>query len=306
MKNKIDQAAYLLFSRDITPEEQKNIIEFKEWLPDKIIDCHAHCNLQSHVQYINAQAYNHMLSTFPSFSLKKSKEWNTLLHPGKIIFTLRFPSVFKGIDHKKANSYLLEKSPSHDRVALFGISDDISYTIKALEDTKISALKMYHSYSGPAAKEIYQFFPKEILIVAQEKNIPIILHPPQQLTECIGQILKLIDDFPFLKICLAHMGLTKFLVKGLENALSELAGNPNIVFDTSLVMSADVIETAVNIVGQNKVMYGSDAPLNLIRSKAYEHPQKGRRLATNFPYHWVDKDEQKEYGHIAANSTHDH
>ena len=37
-----------------------------------------------------------------------------------------------------------------------------------------------------------------------------------------------------------------------------------------------------------RVIYSSDKPLNLIRSKMYLHPQLGQRLITEYLYHWVD------------------
>lgn len=306
MKNIINRKAYLSHAKAITPIEQNLITEYQKWLPDLFIDCHAHCNLHRHVNYIDDRAFRHMLSTFPSFNLKESKEWNSFFHPKKKILSLRFPCVFKGIDHKKANSYLFEQSSKCDRIALYGLSDDIDYTIKSLHHPRVSALKMYHSYPNPTAKKIYQYFPKKVLKVAEKKNIPIILHPPLPIVESISQIFRLLDDFPNLKICLAHMGLTKSLTIGLEKALVSLAPCSLVMFDTAQVSSADVIEAALLITGQNRVMYGSDAPVNLIRSVAYEHPQYGRRIVTEYPYHWVEKKEQETYKHLAVGAMHNH
>lgn len=306
MINNINRDAYLYYAKQINLKELAFIKDFNEWLPNTIIDCHAHCNQQKHVEYIDNRAYGHMLSTFPSFDLEESKEWNKLLHPNKTIFTLRFPNVFRGINHKEANAYLLRQSPKSDKSAIYGLPDDKDYTIKALNYHGVSALKMYHSYPQPTAKEIYQYFPKEVLKVAEGKNIPIILHPPQPIANCLEQVLKLIHDFPTLNICLAHIGLTKFLSSSLEKALTSLAPYPTVMFDTALVSSTDVIEATMCIAGQDRLMYGSDAPLNLIRSVAYEHPRDGRRLVTKYPYHWMDKKDQETYGHLAVGATHGH
>ena len=53
-------------------------------------------------------------------------------------------------------------------------------------------------------------------------------------------------------------------------------------------------------------MYGSDAPLHLIRSVVYEHPQYGERLATTYPYHWVDPVEHEQFKSLAIRATHAH
>lgn len=275
MNRKIDREAYLAYTRALTENEHDLVREFQEWLPDTIIDCHAHCNLPEHIRSIDDRAYNHMLSTFPSFSLEESKEWHALLHPGKNVRSLRFPKTFRGIDHRAANLYLLEQSDVQDRVALYGLPDNPEYTIEMLEHPRVSALKMYYLYLEPPATEICQYFPKVVLEEAQRRDIPIILHPPRRITMCLDQILTLARDFSRLRICLAHLSLTKSVVPGLEEAFTAIARLPCAHFDTALVPSAEVVAMALRIVGSGRIMYGSDEPLNLIRSTPYAPPRKG-------------------------------
>jgi predicted TIM-barrel fold metal-dependent hydrolase len=306
MKTKIDRKAYLAYARSFTEREQALIHEFQEWLPDEIIDCHAHCNLPEHTRSIDERTYNHMLSTFPSFSLEESKEWHALLHPGKTIRSLRFPKTFRGINHRAANLYLLNGSEEMDRVALYGLPDDPEYTVEMLVHPRVSALKMYYSYIEPPATEIYQYFPKVVLEVAQERDVPIILHPPRRITICLDQIIKLVKKFPRLRVCLAHLSLTKSVVPGLEEAFTAIVAFPQIHLDTALVPSSEVVEMAMRIVGPNRIMYGSDEPLHLIRSVPYLHPQKGERLATEYPYHWVDPTDYQVFKHLTVGVTHAH
>ena len=306
MNRTIDREAYLTYARALTGKERDLLREFQEWLPDTIIDCHAHCNLPEHVRSIDDRAYHHMLSTFPSFSLEESREWHKLLHPGKHILSLRFPKTFRGIDHRAANLYLLKQSDAQDRIALYGLPDDPEYTIGMLGYPRVSALKMYYSYLEPPATEIYQYFPKVVLEVAQSRDVPIVLHPPRRITMCLDQILTLAKDFPRLRVCLAHLSLTKSIVPGLEEAFVEIARLPHIHFDTALVPSAEVVEMALQIVGTERIMYGSDEPLNMIRSTPYVHPEKGERLAVEYPYHWVDKVDYQVYKHLAIGITHAH
>lgn len=306
MNRSIDNQAYLAYARNLTEREVGFVAEFQSWLPGVIIDCHAHCNLPEHVRWVDDQDYNHMLSTFPSFSLEESKEWNGLFHPSVEVRALRFPNVFRGIDHKKANSYLLEQSPEQDRVALYGLPDDVEYTIAALDRPRVSALKMYHAYCSPAAKEIYQYFPKDILAAAQSRDIPIILHPPTRITTCIEQILRVVEDFPRLRVCIAHLSLTKSVEPGLEAAFTALAKCRRISFDTALVPSAKLVEMALRIVGVDRIMFGSDAPLGLIRSTVYQHPHLGERLVTEYQYHWVNSAEHAEFRTLACGTFHAH
>lgn len=165
---------------------------------------------------------------------------------------------------------------------------------------------MYYSYLEPPATEIYQYFPKAVLAAVQEKDVPIILHLPKRITMCLNQILVLLEDFPSLKICIAHLGLAYRTLPELEKVFATIAKYPQINLDTALVPSAEVMQMAMQIIGVNRIMYGSDQPLNLIRSALYIHPQLGERLVTEYLYHWVDPSEHLEFKHLAVNTTHAH
>ncbi len=306
MMTNIRREAYLEHARDLTIVEQGFISEFAAWLPQDIIDCHAHCNLPEHVLSITGRAYNHMLSTFPSFTLDESDDWNALFYPGKIVRSLRFPMVFKGIDYRAANLYLLEKSAPEDRVALYGIPDDMDYTVHMLVHPRVSALKMYCSYLEPPATHIYQYFPKAVLSIAQRLNKPVILHPPAKITDCRGELELLIRDFPDLRICIAHLGLDREQTPCLEDTFAMLSGHPLVYLDTALVQSVEAITTALRIFGFGRIMYGSDAPLHLIRSVDYRHPKLGWRIASEYIYHWSDPTEHKNFGHLAIGAPHVH
>lgn len=303
---KIARDDYLRHALSLNEREVWSIEQLAPWLPSQIIDCHAHSNLEEHFQSINEQAYTHMLSTFPYFSIAESKKIQKLFYPLTTVRSLRFPKTFKGINHREANKYLLSFSPPEDRVAIYGLPDDIEYTCTELEHERVSALKMYYSYFTPPATDVYQYFPKEILQVAEKLGIPIILHPPTAITKCWEQVIRLKDDFPTLKISLAHLGLTKVVLPELEKVYQKLASETDIYLDTALNPSAEVVGLALGTFGHDRIMFGSDEPLNLIRSKVYINPELGERLITDYPYHWVNKKEHETYKGIATDMAHCH
>ncbi len=302
----IDVEAYLAEARVLKPGEIEARKRLGDWLPEAFIDSHAHATLPEHVLEVPASSFRHMHSTFPSFTLEQSVQINALLHPDKHIRTLRFAIPWRGINHRVANQYLLDSSPADDRVALFGISDDVDYTVEALRQNRVSALKMYHAYLSPPATEIYDYFVPPVLEEASRLGIPVILHPPRIITSVLDQLQRLQRDFPKLTVVLAHLGLTKSVVPGLEEAYREVAKSERFYTDTSMVPSVDVVKLALKVFGINRVLYGSDQPVNLIRAVAYTHPRLGQRLVTEYPYHWVAADEHAEYGHLAANAPHTH
>lgn len=305
MRN-IPVTEYLTHALAFTPKEERLVQVFKSWLPDIIVDCHAHCNEKKHVRVVDIKSFAHMLSTFTHHSLTDSHRLRDILYPEKTVHTLRFPKTFSGIDHKGANEYLLRQSPDTDRVAVFGLPEDIFYTTAMLQHPRCSALKMYHSYVEPTAERIYDFFKPQILEEAQARDIPIILHPPKTVVRSLADIVRTLEDFPRMRVVLAHLGLSKMPVQGLGEAYGVLARYENLMLDTALNPSADVVHLALTHFGAERVMFGSDEPLNLIRSVVYRHPDRGERLATDYLYHWVDPDEHATFKHLAKDAVHAH
>lgn len=298
--------SYLRHALSITPKEREKIEEYSDWLPPVVIDAHTHSNLPEHVVDIPAKAYNHMLSTFPGYTIEESQMVRSILHPTTEIHSLRFAKTFRGIAHVAANAYLLDNCPQGDRVALYGLPDNIPYTVDMLSDPRVAGLKMYYSYIDPNATHIYEIFKPEILEVAERESIPIVLHPPKVITESVDDVLNLKHDFPDLKISLAHLGLSKFDIPGLQDAYEALAENTDVVMDTALNPSEDVTFRAIKTLGVDRVMYGTDEPLDLLRSVPYIHPDKGQRITTSYLYHWQDPEEHAEYKHLADNAIHAH
>jgi predicted TIM-barrel fold metal-dependent hydrolase len=279
-------------------------------LPDTIIDSHVHAapadcvDIDRMPEHILA----HMMSTFPIASLEKSVASSELLTPGVEVRKLRFAHVFPGVDHKKVNDYLTDESPEADRVALFGLSDsddDIEYTREELRTDKYSALKMYYIASDPPKYGLYEYFPEPILEVAEQKGTPIILHLPHSLYSSSEEVLDLAGRYPDLKIVLAHVGVAHVPRDELGAILSAFSEHTNIYADTARVHDERIVASAISHLGADHVLYGSDEPLNLLRSTVYFNPDlQAPRLLTDYPYHWVDPVEQERWRHLSERFVH--
>jgi hypothetical protein len=245
-------------------------------------------------------------STFPDFSIEDSKVVQQVLYHGKQVSVLRFANPYKGIDHRKANNYLVGNSKPPDMVALCAIPDDISYTIQEVQSKQYVAIKSYPNYFEPPAKTILEFFPLEILEIAQDTRIPIILHLPQPLANCLGEVLEILENFPKLQIVLAHLGRHHDATSISGDAFRALSSFSQVVVDTSMVTSVGLLRQALEILGRERVLYGSDEPMNLLRYIEYEHPILGRRLMSTYPYHWLDREQQRQYGYLAKDAVHLH
>lgn len=302
----IDREAYLTSSLSFTPKEANLRDYLMDFMPGTVIDAHAHSNLMEHVVSLDERIFHHMMSTFPYFSLEDSYAVKDVFFPGKKVQNLRFPHAFKGIDHRSANDYLLANSVSQDKVGVYGIPTDVAYTTQMLKHPGVAALKMYPAFFTPPVKEIYAYFKPEILEEAQSLDIPIILHLPTLITNCRDDLRNVITDFPKLRIVLAHLGLPHLVVPGLEEVYKEFASHDNLFMDTAMIPSEEVVGMAIRTFGTEKIIFGSDEPLYLVRALVYKNPKLGERLITKEKYHWVDPEEQREFSYLAKDVMHMH
>lgn len=298
--------AYLQHSLNLSDAERKKVAEYAEWLPAIVVDAHAHSNLPEHVDDVPDKAYSHMMSTFPSFSIAESQRVNDVLHPFTEMHRVRFAHVFRGIAHRAANDYLLDNCPTGDRAALYGLPDDVPYTVEMLQDPRVAGLKMYYSYVEPTATRIYDVFKPEILAAAEQNGVPIILHTPKVITDSADDVVAMTEDFPDLKVSIAHLGSSKFDIPQLQDVYDMLAEGTNVAMDTALNPSPEVVRRALHTFGPDRIMYGSDEPLNLLRSVPYVHPEYGERITTTHRYHWQDIVENAEYSRLAIGAVHSH
>jgi hypothetical protein len=304
MTDRPDFEAYFDHAMEMTEAERRIQRRLLPELPETIIDCHVHTGPPEAADLDNLPEHvlGHMGSTYPYTTVEQSEEIDGLLAPSLDTRKIRFAHAFHGVDHQAVNEYLLGRTPEQDRVALFGISENsehIAYTIDELESEQYSGLKMYYMASEIPRSELFDYFPPPILDTAEHLDIPIILHLPKSLHASLDELDELARRNPDLKVVLAHIGVTFLPYDGLEADLGRVARHENMSVDTSGVTDERVVAAAVRALGAERVLFGSDEPLNLLRDVAYENPERGTRLLTDYPYHWVDQEEQATWRHLA-------
>lgn len=305
MAIEIDKDAYMRYALQFTEKEKQLQNMFMDWLPDVIIDSHAHILPEPFApELLDSFEYGSIMSTFPSFSLEESDQAKAVFYPNKKVISARFLIPFRGAILKETNECIGNLPDSEGIPVLYCLPDDTEYTIREMESRRYVALKAYFSYFDPPATKIYQYFVPEVLAVAEEMGLPIILHLPSSINSCKDDLKRVIQDFPKLKIVLAHMGLADKPSPEISAVFREFAMYPNICMDTSMVTSAGIIKSGLDAFGSERILFGSDEPLYLIRANEYTNPELGQRLITEYPYHWVDPIENRRYRYLAAGATH--
>ena len=125
---------------------------------------------------------------------------------------------------------------------------------------------------------------KPVMKICKDKDIPILIHTnepightyPGKTPIALVQIYKLVKKFPKNKIVLAHWGggifffllLKKEVKENLKNVYFDTAASP-FLYDTA------IYRIAIQIIGENKILFGSDFPL-LKPARYFKELEKAR------------------------------
>lgn len=97
-----------------------------------------------------------------------------------------------------------------------------------------------------------------------EARVPMLIHfRAAQGYDVAEQARAILARVPTLKLIVAHMGRnTPNSADQVERAVRGLADFTNVVFETSTVRDPTAVEQAVQLVGAERVIFGSDYPFN--------------------------------------------
>jgi predicted TIM-barrel fold metal-dependent hydrolase len=144
-----------------------------------------------------------------------------------------------------------------------GELNPVGYFSKFVEQGVISGLKIHPLVGGFACGELYHAT-KDLVYVASEAGLPVLIHtghiPSESLkglTGCneVEGIEPLIANFPHCKFILAHIGWESW-----RQVLHLAHSYPNVIVETSW-QPARIIRRAVDLLGPERVLFGSDFPL---------------------------------------------
>ena len=125
---------------------------------------------------------------------------------------------------------------------------------------------------------------KDVARRCLEHGLPILIHMGSRPDS--SNIQDLLDEFPDLKLILAHLGIPWF-----KESWERVKKYPNVYMDMSgPYLSGGLVRKAVNAVGADKIIYGTDAPYGL-RNKAggWTYTQS-KAWVENLPISQADKD----------------
>ena len=107
-----------------------------------------------------------------------------------------------------------------------------------------------------------------------EKGLAITLHIPRsgRFADPVNQrqMVEICEKYPNIKIIFAHIGRAYFMRNIKESNIDELVKYPNAYFDTAMVNGADILHYTFDHFPAERVLFGTDSPIALLRGKSVE------------------------------------
>ena len=264
--------------------------DIEPFLPDRIFDAHAHLFCQEHFDPLPA-AYRDLPARLDLARYYDFIDW---IHPGgRSLGGLFFGLAFSG-DRERNNRFVAEEVRNSPREGDFGqmivapdmTAETIHQTVKA---EGFVGLKCYHTLAVGCEPTweapIEAYLPEHQVALAGELGLSITLHMVREraLADPLNQatIRRYCERYPGMRLILAHAarGFNPWhTIEGIEG----LRGLDNVYFDTSAVTEAGAFEAIIDVMGHERLLYGSDFPVSHVR---------GRCVAIGDSFHWIYADE---------------
>ncbi len=226
----------------------------------KIIDCHNHLHFERWL----AKDYPENDFIVNTYCHRNFGEQDILknMEEAGIYKTIVFPMPSKYVDLEKANNYILEQAKLHSEIIPFSVIDTkpeywISKGAKGFKEHDYGQYTFRDKITRQPTfaqdfKETYKFM--------EEQGLPLILHAGSNRIERIQQ--DIYKDTPNLKIILAHLGAdyNPLDKNQILKTLKELKNFPKLWFDISTINEIGILKEAFNLVGSEKLLFGSDFP----------------------------------------------
>jgi predicted TIM-barrel fold metal-dependent hydrolase len=229
----------------------------------KIID--AHCHIHKPEWVIRHSENDFLIEEFNCIS--SEEEILTNMNEADIDKTVIFPLPSIEVNLEAANLYTIFVSKLYpEKFIPFTIIDGhpekwSQLGVKGFKEHTFGQRIQKDKYG----KDIFSQKYKAAYKFIEQEGLPLLLHTGANRIDRIKN--DMLKDTPNLKIILAHLGADFPKTNGhipekkqILNTLKELKSYSNIYYDITAIIDFEIIECAIEIVGVDKLIFGSDFP----------------------------------------------
>lgn len=253
--------------------------ELREFLPARLFDAHVHlfdaaCRLPT-ARLPPKSCYRKFGGTF---TLEQYLDWAREWLPGRQIHWNSFgsPSLDMDRDASAAYSGRISDGRRFFGMALVSPQDSIEAVMRRVETHRLVGYKPYMSFvRGKPADEITiaDMLTEAQWRYADRRGLAIMLHLPRagRLADPLNQshMVERCRRYPGARILFAHIGRAYYL-SNVIGFLDGIAACPNAYIDTAMVNHEGVLEYAFRHFPLERILFGSDAPIAMLRGKSVE------------------------------------
>lgn len=270
--------------------------QLDDFLPDTVCDFHLHVNLAEHTPEPDEEKKR---TNWPSavprhFPAEHMLDVQHKLFPSRNISTLAFALPNPENNLQALNQYMSEKAHDLDEMNALYVArpyQSPGMLEKIIREGGFLGLKPYMGLashiSDVNAVKIDDYLPPAHQQLAHDMGLIVILHIPglERLRDpqTVADIKRIRATYPNMKLVIAHIGRAytmSFAEPGLE-----MLNDVDVYYDFSANMNEDVIALALQKVGPERLIYGSDFPILLMRG-VREYAGDQYVNFTSEPYAW--------------------
>ena len=279
------------------------------WVPPRVFDGHVHIvdpryQIETMTEEMRRDYWvNEVSDTQDAETAARCCE---IVYPGRDVRCLGFASPSLGWDIESANLYVSAEMAKRKWYALAlvrptWVAEQVAWW---LDQPAVIGVKPYYALIGhdPATRDRYQgasifdFLPRHQLEVLDARGAWVTLHVPK--AERLGhpdnlrEILEIRNRYPNIQLVVAHLGRS-YTLPHAEEGLGPLAEDPGLYFDNSAVLNPAVHRYALERLGPERIIYGTDNPIFYMRGR---RQWKGRTYInrTSHAFHFNKERESAE------------
>ena len=271
----------------------------EDWLPRRIIDAHTHvvdpaCRLRPVTDEMRRQYW--VAEVSEPIDAATAERCSEIVFPGREVSCLAFGMPLLDYDIEASNDYVRGECLKRNwqSLALLRPQWTAEQVAAELDKPGVIGVKPYYamiSYN-PATRDehieasIFEFLPHHALEVLDDRRAWVTLHVPKAErlghADNIREIREIRKRYPNVILVIAHLGRCYTEPHAAEGLLP-LADDDGLYFDNSGVFNPAVHRLALEHIGPQRILYGTDNPVFYMRGRRQWHGRKYvNRTSGNF------------------------